>query len=583
MAPRPKFCTTAPPASQSNLKHKRRFCKFEGCDRIVKSQGLCQRHGAKPRLCKVEGCEKQAQGNFDRMCKSHFKAMKRATTPLPKVTNHEVPPPAEGSSVYDNVLPKSICYVPSPGNTMPLIAHLKAGFDSNKSPAWHRNEERRARGMFPIDNPATQLEGWERELVWMEILVLTGAPNASFRHLARAWGRDKGFHMVLAQFICERHGDVERKKKRRGPDVDSNNESPKKRKMTAKKAAPGVISADIWDDSCYGDADTNEALAVDIFNFSEQEFVKVSSKWKDSYAESEAPSSPGQASIASQAAVSAILGESTRQVLAPTKRERVSSNTQQTPSLAQSKQVNPQLAYHQTESSQSQHPQHFSSSPEFQARLAHLQPEQEHPQSQHVPHQAGSKSLHEQHYQSTHPQSQHESQHAPMQTFPQPEHAHVQPTYHQPQQAQPLHGQPQHQSHHTHSQLHQEIQHTHPQQAQPQISTQALVSQHQHGQPRPEIQHIQPQPHVLPQQIHPPPSNSVDATHPWEPSAGHVQILPERHVMQTNNAHTELQPMDHSIKLRYSDGQSDAELHARQADPVNAQLPQQEVGVDLIV
>lgn len=53
--------------------------------------------------------------------------------------------------------------------------------------------------------------------------------------------------------------------------------------------------------------------------------------------------------------------------------------------------------------------------------------------------------------------------------------------------------------------------------------------------------------------------------------------------MQTNNAHTELQPMDHSIKLRYSDGQSDAELHARQADPVNAQLPQQEVGVDLIV
>ena len=83
------------------LKHKRRFCRIEGCTRIVKSQGLCQRHGAKPRKCKIEGCEKQAQGNFDKMCKSHFKAMKRATTPLPKVDNTATPPPAEGESVYD--------------------------------------------------------------------------------------------------------------------------------------------------------------------------------------------------------------------------------------------------------------------------------------------------------------------------------------------------------------------------------------------------------------------------------------------------------------------------------------------------
>lgn len=50
------------------VKHKRRYCRAEGCTRIVKSQGLCQRHGAKPRKCKVEGCEKQAQGNFDGMC-----------------------------------------------------------------------------------------------------------------------------------------------------------------------------------------------------------------------------------------------------------------------------------------------------------------------------------------------------------------------------------------------------------------------------------------------------------------------------------------------------------------------------------
>ena len=52
-------------AHGAKVKHKRRFCRVEGCERIVKSQGLCQRHGAKPRLCKVDGCTKQAQGNFD--------------------------------------------------------------------------------------------------------------------------------------------------------------------------------------------------------------------------------------------------------------------------------------------------------------------------------------------------------------------------------------------------------------------------------------------------------------------------------------------------------------------------------------
>jgi hypothetical protein len=231
-------------------------------------------------------------------------------------------------------LPKSISYLPtSPSTTMPLIAHLKHGFDNMKPPAWHRNEERRSRGLFPIDNAATQLEGWERELVWMEILVLTGAPNASFRHLARAWGRDKGFHMVLAQFICERHGDVQRKK-RQGENLANGGRRqplqqppPKKRKLMQGKVgigkkqgtAPGVISADVWDDSAYGDADMNEALAADIFNFSAQEFEQVSFKWKLAYVDSEATSSPSHSSFASKAAMTAILGdESTKQPRLPT-------------------------------------------------------------------------------------------------------------------------------------------------------------------------------------------------------------------------------------------------------------------------
>jgi len=177
------------------------------------------------------------------MCKSHFKEHKRKTTPIPAPNAlPTTPPDPEGSSVYDSILPSSVNFIPQSltleqkdrqkqqendaktkenseidvtTTKMPLVAHLAEGFFGGKPPAWHRNEERRARGLIPIHNPATQLEGWERELVWMEILMLTGVPEVSFRHLARAWGRDKGFHMVLAQFICERHGDVQRKKRKR--------------------------------------------------------------------------------------------------------------------------------------------------------------------------------------------------------------------------------------------------------------------------------------------------------------------------------------------------------------------------------
>ena len=143
--------------------------------------------------------------------------------------------------------------------------------------------------MFPIDNPAAQLEGWERELVWMEILVLTGVPGASFRHLARAWGRDKGFHMVLAQFICERHGDVERKKRHGEKNNRGNDIKKKRRKTTKAKSKAGSlesagdyndVGANVWDPSLYGDVDTNEALAAEIFDFTEKEFERVVSKYK---------------------------------------------------------------------------------------------------------------------------------------------------------------------------------------------------------------------------------------------------------------------------------------------------------------
>ncbi|KAL3932897.1 MAG: hypothetical protein SGBAC_010632 [Bacillariaceae sp.] len=270
------------------LKHKRRYCRTEGCNRTVKSQGVCQRHGAKPKICKVEDCKKQAQGNFDHMCKAHFKAIQLETTPLSKVDNTKAPPPPEGSSVYENVLPGSITYIASPKTVNPLVAHLKAGFDELKPPAWHRNEERRARGLIPIDNPAIQLEGWERELVWMEILLLTGAPGASFRHLARAWGRDKGFHMVLGQFICERQGDVRRKQRHRV--IVPDKKAPKKKCIAREENKPSseTVSHDFLDDF----VDDDSAFADDIFNFTVEEFEDITFNWDYTYTEvSPGPSS----------------------------------------------------------------------------------------------------------------------------------------------------------------------------------------------------------------------------------------------------------------------------------------------------
>lgn len=199
---------------KDQVKHKRRYCRTAGCSRIVKSQGLCQRHGAKTRKCKIDDCEKQAQGNFDGMCKLHFKITKTSLIAKP-LTMQDLTPEPVGESVYDSILPESIGWT-NQQETMPLVKHLKEGFETSKPRGWHRNEERRARGLTPVTNPAIQLEGWERELVWHEILLLSGCPQSSFRHLARSWGRDKGFHMVLAQFICERRGNVERKKRVKG-------------------------------------------------------------------------------------------------------------------------------------------------------------------------------------------------------------------------------------------------------------------------------------------------------------------------------------------------------------------------------
>jgi hypothetical protein len=102
------------------------------------------------------------------MCKAHFKAFKKETTPLPKV---DADPSQllllaanECDSVYERILPQSVSWHRGLNTPNPLVRHLAEGFEANKPPAWHRNEERRSRGLVPVQNAAQQLEGWEREL-----------------------------------------------------------------------------------------------------------------------------------------------------------------------------------------------------------------------------------------------------------------------------------------------------------------------------------------------------------------------------------------------------------------------------------
>ena len=95
---------------------------------MIKSQGHCQKHGAKAKRCKIDGCNKQAQGTHDGMCKRHYNLLHppvesssssshpvRNTTKKGKVTTSTIPsqpPPPEGESVYDRILPLSLSYKP---------------------------------------------------------------------------------------------------------------------------------------------------------------------------------------------------------------------------------------------------------------------------------------------------------------------------------------------------------------------------------------------------------------------------------------------------------------------------------------
>jgi hypothetical protein len=220
------------PADAALSGGKKRLCRFPGCQRVIKSQGHCQRHGARAKRCRIPGCDKQAQGTHDGMCKRHWKQMHAPDDPDdgdpdPKDLKRKAPPAPIGESVYEHILPNSIAFRPSnalaaavasPGgllppphkstessdallpleeseheaqpqvpdgasaNIMPLVQYLH--LNAARPAGWHRHHERRAKGVHPVSSITAQLEPWERQLALVEILLLSGGtPYANFKDL----------------------------------------------------------------------------------------------------------------------------------------------------------------------------------------------------------------------------------------------------------------------------------------------------------------------------------------------------------------------------------------------------------------
>ncbi|KAL7465757.1 hypothetical protein ACHAXS_006074 [Conticribra weissflogii] len=253
--------------SSATKKYKRRICRFPDCTRTVKSQGHCQKHGAKAKRCKFPDCNSQAQGSHNGYCKRHwreFEAPESERRPAKKKTVEE-PMTCEpvGFSVYDEILPLSFVWktttkpvrvkresatesepvsnalenpddealhlqqnkghqfnLYSRGSELiPIAQHLAD--NAHLEPGWHRKNERLARGLCPPKSISSQLDTWEKQLAILEISLITGTfndvgKNGIFRHhrnLAHAWGREKGFHKIILEQLCDRRGDLERKKR----------------------------------------------------------------------------------------------------------------------------------------------------------------------------------------------------------------------------------------------------------------------------------------------------------------------------------------------------------------------------------
>ena len=94
----------------------------------------------------------------------------------------------------------------------------------------------------------------------MEILLLSGGtPCANFKDLAHAWGREKGFHNLLVSSICERRGEVDRKKRSDARTPEERKAANDRRKRAKTSVAAVATAAAVTDSSM---ALTGQAVAM---------------------------------------------------------------------------------------------------------------------------------------------------------------------------------------------------------------------------------------------------------------------------------------------------------------------------------
>ena len=69
------------------------------------------------------------------------------------------------------------------------------------------------------------------------MLLSGGVPSANFKDLSHAWGREKGFHTVLVNAICERRGEVDRKRRADAGSLKTSSQPKKARPLDPIQAA----------------------------------------------------------------------------------------------------------------------------------------------------------------------------------------------------------------------------------------------------------------------------------------------------------------------------------------------------------
>jgi len=105
---------------------------------------------------------------------------------------------------------------------MPLVDYLRSNW--KREFGWHRVDERRARGLPSMATAQQSFEGWERQMVVYESMLLSavetghvpghasvGCREECYRFLAHAWGRKRNFHNDIVKQVFSRRGGMERK------------------------------------------------------------------------------------------------------------------------------------------------------------------------------------------------------------------------------------------------------------------------------------------------------------------------------------------------------------------------------------